>query len=43
VQVRAHDNHELRDVVLGQIQSVEGVRGTRTWLIFDEVDPRAGS
>lgn len=37
VQVRAHDNHELRDVVLGQIQSVAGVRGTRTWLIFDEV------
>ena len=37
VQVRAHDNHELRDVVLGQIQSVPGVRGTRTWLIFDEV------
>lgn len=37
VQVRARDNHELRDVVLGQIQSVAGVRGTRTWLIFDEV------
>jgi DNA-binding Lrp family transcriptional regulator len=36
VQVRAHDNHELRDVVLGQIQAVPGVRGTRTWLIFDE-------
>lgn len=36
VQVRAHDNHELRDVVLSQIQSVPGVRGTRTWLIFDE-------
>ncbi|WP_084617595.1 Lrp/AsnC family transcriptional regulator [Ornithinimicrobium pekingense] len=36
VQVRAHDNHELRDVVLGQIQAVPGVRATRTWLIFDE-------
>jgi DNA-binding Lrp family transcriptional regulator len=36
VQVRAHDNHELRDVVLGQIQALPGVRGTRTWLIFDE-------
>ena len=36
VQVRAHDNHELRDVVLGQIQAVAGVRATRTWLIFDE-------
>lgn len=40
VQVRAHDNHELRDVVLGQIQSIAGVRGTRTWLIFDEVTVR---
>lgn len=36
VQVRAHDNHELRDVVLGQVQAVPGVRATRTWLIFDE-------
>ncbi|WP_122262984.1 Lrp/AsnC family transcriptional regulator [Ornithinimicrobium cerasi] len=36
VQVRAHDNHELRDVVLEQIQAVPGVRATRTWLIFDE-------
>ena len=36
VQVRAHDNHELRDVVLGEIQAVPGVRATRTWLIFDE-------
>ena len=40
VQVRAHDNHELRDVVLGQSQSVPGVRGPRTWLIFDEADVR---
>lgn len=36
VQVRAHDNHELRDVVLEEIQAVPGVRATRTWLIFDE-------
>ena len=36
VQVRAHDNHELRDVVLEQIQAVPGVRGTRTWLVFEE-------
>lgn len=35
VQVRAHDNHELRDVVLEQIQAVPGVRGTRTWLVFE--------
>ncbi|MGD8149487.1 Lrp/AsnC family transcriptional regulator [Ornithinimicrobium sp. Y1694] len=36
VEVRARDNHELRDVVLSEIQAVPGVRGTRTWLIFDE-------
>ena len=36
VEVRARDNHELRDVVLEQIQAVPGVRGTRTWLVFDE-------
>lgn len=36
VQVRAHDNHELRDVVLEQVQAIPGVRGTRTWLIFEE-------
>ncbi|WP_022925735.1 Lrp/AsnC family transcriptional regulator [Serinicoccus marinus] len=36
VEVRARDNHELRDVVLGRIQGVSGVRATRTWLIFEE-------
>ena len=36
VQVRARDNHELRDVVLGAIHAVPGVRSTRTWLIFEE-------
>ncbi|GAA4880291.1 Lrp/AsnC family transcriptional regulator [Serinicoccus chungangensis] len=36
VEVRARDNHELRDVVLGRIQGVPGVRATRTWLVFDE-------
>ena len=35
VEVRARDNHELRDVVLEQIQAVPGVRGTRTWLVFE--------
>ena len=35
VQVRARDNHELRDVVLEQIQAIRGVRGTRTWLVFE--------
>lgn len=35
--VRASDNHELRDVVLEQIQAIPGVKATRTWLIFDEL------
>ncbi|WP_242891358.1 Lrp/AsnC family transcriptional regulator [Actinomadura litoris] len=34
--VRTPDNASLRDVVLGRIHAVEGVRSTRTWLIFDE-------
>ena len=36
--VRAPDNHTLRDVVLERIQAVKGVRGSRTWLIFEEAD-----
>jgi DNA-binding Lrp family transcriptional regulator len=36
--VRAPDNAALRHVVLERIQEIEGVRGTRTWLIFDEHD-----
>jgi DNA-binding Lrp family transcriptional regulator len=36
VLVRAPDNAVLREVVLEQIQSVPGVRSTRTWLIFEE-------
>lgn len=38
VTVRCHDNHELRDTVLEQIQSIPGVKATRTWLIFEETD-----
>ncbi len=34
--VRTPDNATLRDVVLERIQAVEGVRSTRTWLIFEE-------
>jgi len=34
--VRAPNNAELRHVVLERIQDIPGVRGTRTWLIFDE-------
>lgn len=36
VQVRSRDNHELRDLVLEQIQAIPGVKATRTWLIFEE-------
>ncbi|MBD0293172.1 MAG: Lrp/AsnC family transcriptional regulator [Jiangellaceae bacterium] len=38
VLVRAPNNAALRHVVLERIQDVPGVRGTRTWLIFDEHD-----
>jgi DNA-binding Lrp family transcriptional regulator len=34
--VHAPDNAALREVVLERIQSVKGVRGTRTWLVFEE-------
>lgn len=36
VHVRARDNHELRDLVLEEIQAIPGVKATRTWLIFEE-------
>lgn len=36
VLVRAPNNETLRHVVLEGLQSVEGVRATRTWLIFEE-------
>ncbi len=32
--VRAPDNATLRDVVLEQLQSIPGVRNSRTWLVF---------
>jgi DNA-binding Lrp family transcriptional regulator len=38
--VRAPNNAELRHVVLERIQDIAGVRGTRTWLIFDEHEGR---
>ncbi|GAA0588250.1 MULTISPECIES: Lrp/AsnC family transcriptional regulator [Actinomadura] len=37
--VRTPDNASLRDVVLSRVHAVEGVRSTRTWLIFDEPPP----
>lgn len=36
--IRAPDNAALRHLVLERIHEIEGVRGTRTWLIFDEQD-----
>lgn len=38
--VRTPDNSTLRELVLERIQAVEGVRSTRTWLIFDETAGR---
>jgi DNA-binding Lrp family transcriptional regulator len=38
VLVRAPDNAALRDLVLDRIQSIPGVRTTRTWLVFDELE-----
>ncbi|SCL24267.1 DNA-binding transcriptional regulator, Lrp family [Micromonospora pallida] len=40
--VRAPDNAALRDVVLGQVQSIPGVLSTRTWLVFEEFDGAYG-
>ena len=34
--VRAPDNAALREVVLDRIQSLPGVRASRTWLVFEE-------
>ncbi|OZD19315.1 Lrp/AsnC family transcriptional regulator [Rhodococcus sp. 06-156-3C] len=36
VLVRTPDNEVLRRVVLEGLQGMDGVRSTRTWLIFDE-------
>lgn len=36
VLVRAPDNTALRHVVLDRIQDIPGVRGSRTWLVFEE-------
>ena len=36
--VRARDNQDLRRVVLGEIQAIPAVRGTRTQLIFDDFE-----
>ena len=37
-RVRTPNNAELRRVVLDRIPDIPGVRSTRTWLVFEEVD-----
>ncbi|WP_168581708.1 Lrp/AsnC family transcriptional regulator [Gephyromycinifex aptenodytis] len=42
VLVRAPDNTTLKEVVLEELQSIPGVKSTRTWLVFaDEEGPGA--
>ncbi|MFE2728683.1 Lrp/AsnC family transcriptional regulator [Kitasatospora sp. NPDC059327] len=36
--VHTDDNHALRELVLGSIQSIPQVLGTRTMLVFEETD-----
>lgn len=36
VLVRTPDNATLREVVLGSLQAIPGVKATRTWLVFAE-------
>ncbi len=39
VLIRTYDNHSLRDVILDELQGIEGITSTRTLLIFEEVRP----
>ena len=39
--VRTSDNEQLRRVVLDVLQSIPGVLGTRTLLIFEDLENRA--
>lgn len=41
--VRAHDNADLRRLVLDEIQGMEGVLNTRTLLVFEEPEPRGSA
>lgn len=38
VLVRARDNRDLKRVVLEQLQAIEGIRSTRTFLIFEDFE-----
>ena len=37
VLIRTYDNHTLRDVILDELQAIDGITSTRTLLIFEEV------
>ena len=43
VLVQARDNRDLRRVVLEEIQSIDGVTSTQTFLIFEDHQPKATS
>jgi hypothetical protein len=38
--VRATDNVHLRRVIFDQLQSMEGILDTQTFLVFEDVDTR---
>lgn len=40
--VRARDNRDLRRIVLQRLQSMPGVRSTRTYLVFEDFDAHHG-
>ena len=42
VLVRTSDSHSLRDVILDDLQAIDGITSTRTLLIFEEVQPPRG-
>lgn len=37
--VRARDNRDLRRVVLEELQAIPSVRSTRTFLVFEDIQP----
>ena len=43
VLVRARDNRDLRRIVLEEVQSIDGVTSTQTFLIFEDHQPKATS
>lgn len=42
ILVRTANLEELRDVVLKELQDIEGIRSTQTSLLLNEMSPRAG-